>query len=511
MDSGNTRILKNTLFLYFRMIIILVVNLYTYRIILQALGVEDFGIYQIVGGIVVLFTFLNGALSAGSSRFITFALGVGDTKALKIIFNVAFMVHLIMAIIIFILLETIGLWYIHHYLVIPEERMFAANWIFQFSVLTCLLSLTQVPYSALIIAHERMDIFAYVGLAEGMFKLLLVSILYLTNGYDKLIFYGLLICLWGISLQFFYRLFCYQRYPESHLMIVKEKAKYKSMLSFSFWDIIGGFSVQGNTQGVNMLINLFFGVVYNASFGLTNQLKGVITQFSSNFMTAVVPQITKSYAEGNIEKFISLINNASKLSFILYILIAVPIYFETDFIIGLWLETVPNKTVLFLQLTILICLIRVWANPVVSAVHASGNIKYLNIYSGGFSVLVTIPVTYIFYKAGFPVEVTFYVTILTSVVANCIELFCLHHECKMFSVLNYIKVVYIPSTAMLLILAIIMNLYIKNVESSLIRVMGTVLISTATISILSWSFLLSNGQKNAIRAKVSVVLSKIKK
>lgn len=510
MDQNNKRILKNTLFLYTRMILILVVNLITYRLILQVLGVEDYGIYQVVGGIVLLFTILNGALSSGSSRFITFSLGKEDCQDLKNTFSVSFTIHLAMAVVIFLLLETIGLWYINTHLVVPEERMVAVNWIYQFSVLSCMLSLTQVPYSSLIIAHERMDIYAFVGVAEVIFKLVLVGTLFFIGNTDKLIMYGLLICLWSFALQGYYRYFCFRKYPESHLILVKDKVYYKSMISFSFWDMIGCFTVQGNTQGVNLMINAFFGVVYNAAFGLANQIRGILSQFSDNFMTAVIPQITKKYAERDFKRVNSLVFNASKMGFLLYAIIAVPVYFEVEYLLRLWLTEVPDKTPLFLQLTILYCLIRSFARPVVSAIHASGYIKWLNILSGGFAVLTTLPLTYALYVMGFVIETTFWVSIVNSAICNGIELWCLRKVDSSFCVTGYIRNVYIPCVILAIIVFAILYTLVMYLESSFIRLIIVGVVSTISIVAMAYLFILSKGQKEAIRMKVATTISKYK-
>ena len=507
MEKRNKLIVKNTFILYFRLIFILAVNLITYRLVLKALGVEDYGLYNVVGGIVSLFTILNGTLSSGSSRFITFELGKGDFVALKQIFSVSFTLHLCIALIVFILLETIGLWYINFQLVLPPDRVFAANWVFQFSVITCMLNLTQVPYSSLIIAHERMDIYAYVGIAEVVFKLILVGLLFVISGVDKLIFYGGLLFVWSISLQLYYRFFCYKRFPESHLNLVRDKSKYKQFLNFSLWDIIGTFTVQGNAQGVNLMINAFFGLVYNASFGLSNQIKGILSQFSSNFLTAVTPQITKSYAENDINRFNSLLNNSSKMSFVLFSLVAIPVYFEADYLIGLWLAEVPSKTPLFLQLTILNGLLRALAQPLVNGIHATGNIKNINLWGGGVSVLLTLPLTYVLYRLGFAVEYTFYITLFVSCLANIIEIFSLKHEDKSFRIRKYLLSVYLPCFAMFFIIYAILTIVINTNAPSFGRLICVCCISTLLIGGISFLIILSKNQKRMVINKLHSIIT----
>lgn len=263
--SQNTTIAKNTVYLYFRSLLMMAIGLYTSRVVLQALGVSDFGLYNAIGSIVAMFAIINGVLSSGTSRFLTFELGRNDFEKLKKTFGAAFFMHVGMALFLFVLMETVGLWFVNSKMNIPAGREFAANVVYQLSIITCMLTLTQVPYSALIIAHEKMSIYAYVGIAEATFKLaLIVALLYVPFG-DNLIAYAIILALWSIGLQIFYRFYCYKRFPESHLSLVRDKSIYKDLLTFSFWDVIGAFSANGNSQGVNILINLFFGVTVNAA------------------------------------------------------------------------------------------------------------------------------------------------------------------------------------------------------------------------------------------------------
>jgi O-antigen/teichoic acid export membrane protein len=418
------------------MLLMMGVNLYASRLVLEALGVDDFGLYNVVGGIVALFTIINGALSTGSARFLTFELGRRNFTALKETFSASFAIHSFIAIIIFVLAETAGLWYVNNYLVVPEGRMGAANWIYQFSIASCMLSLTQVPYSALIIAHERIKIYAWIGMAEALFRLLLVYLLLHANVSDKLIFYGLLVCVWSIALQIYYRFYCVHNFAESRLTIVKDRQIYKTMLSFSLWDVVGHFCLTGNSQGVNVLINYFFGTAVNAACGVASQVERGISIFSNNFMTAAKPQIVKLYAEGSISKMMSLVFKSSKYSYFLLYVVALPVFLEVDYILGIWLKEVPGYAALFIRCSIIVGLIRAFATPIVLAVHATGNIKWLNLYCGGFSVALTLPVTYLFYKAGYPAETSFYVSGVVSIIGNYLELFVMKKEIS-FSILDY--------------------------------------------------------------------------
>ena len=325
-EGSNKRIVKNTIFLYFRSFLMMAINLFSSRVILQALGVEDYGLYGAIGSIVAMFTMINGVLAAGTSRFLTFELGKGDKERLRKTFSASFAMHVALAIILFLLLETVGPPPPKKKKKTPDGREFAANVVYQLSIITCMLTLTQVPYSASIISHEKMSVYAYVGIAEATFKLALIFALLYIPFADNLIAYAIIIAVWSIGLQIWYRFYCRKRFEESNLMIVRDKSIYKGMLSYSLWDFVGQFCSTGNSQGLNILLNMFFGVTVNAGRAVAYQIETAVTQFSSNFMTAVTPQITKAYAQDNISQFLQLIKYSSRLSFYLLFLILVQRY-----------------------------------------------------------------------------------------------------------------------------------------------------------------------------------------
>lgn len=424
------------------MIAVLVVSLYTYRLILDILGIEDYGVYNVVGGIVTIFAIVNGALSSGSSRFITYALGQGDELNLRKTFSASFTIHSAMAVIVFILAETIGLWYVNNILVVPDGRLAAANWLYQFSIISCMLSLTQVPYGAAIVAHERMNVYAWVGLAEALFKLLIVWLLMFTDNVDKLIMNGALLMVWSVGNQLYYRYYCLRHFQESHLMIVRERSYYKSMLSFSFWDVMGSLCVTGYAQGINLIINLFFGVAINAARGVAIQVENAVARFTDNFMTAVNPQIVKLYAAGAYDKMFSLVNASSKYSFILFFMLNLPIFLKADYLLNIWLKEVPEYTTILLQCMIVSRLVRAAARPAIQAVHATGNIKYLNIYAGGASIVLNLPLTWVLYSLGYPPQACYYVSFAVGILCNYLELYVLRKQIPAFSILKYTKEVF---------------------------------------------------------------------
>lgn len=443
-SSGNRKIAKNTLFLYGRAFLMMAIGIFTSRIILQVLGVSDYGLYAAIGSMVALFTIANGVLAAGTSRFLTFELGRGDPEALRKTFSASFLLHLGMAAALLVIFETIGLWLINAKMNIPEGREFAANVAYQLSVLTCLVGLTQVPYSATIIAHERFDVFAAVGVCEAVFKLLLpLSLLYF-DFKDSLIAYAVIIAVWSIGLQMFYRLYCHKRFPESRLMLCRDKTIYKSMLSYSVFDLIGQFCVTGNGQGLKVLINIFFGVNYNASHNVANTVEHALTQFNGNFITSVVPQITKSYAKGELKRFFELIFEFGKISFYLLFFVSLPVFIEADYIISLWLVEVPPQTVLFLRLIMVYTLLRSPARPLVTGVHATGDVKFLNLTSGIYSVLTFLPGIYLAYKLGAPVWVCFLIQIFNANICALLEAISLKRKVS-FSLRKYFSYVYLHS------------------------------------------------------------------
>ena len=466
--SSNRRIVKNTTFLYVRMFLTMGVGLYTSRLVLEVLGVENYGIYNVIGGIVALFTIINGAVSVGSSRFLTFEIGKNNIQGLKKTFSVSFAIHLAVALIVLILSETVGLWFINTQLVIPADRMFAANCVYQFSIISCIVGLIQVPYNAIVIAHERMHIYAYFGIYDVVAKLILVFCLFYVSSVDVLILYGIVICVSNFTVAFLYYAYCRYQFQETKLEVVKEKSYYQSMLSFSLWDIVGAFCTTGNSQGVNVLMNLFFGITVNAARGVAGQVENSLSLFSRNFLTAVQPQLVKLFAENKLGKMLQLMFDSSKYSSFLFFLVAFPVMLDTRYILGLWLKEVPDFSVIFLRCTIIASLIRVFAIPVVQAIHASGNIKWLNIYCGGACILLTLPAIYILYKLGYPPQYGYYTIIGVNLLCNYLELFILNHEIK-FSIWNYSLQVYLRAIGILFLSTLPTLLLKQYMDESFIR------------------------------------------
>lgn len=401
-ESANKRIAKNTIFLYFRSLLIMAISLFSSRIILQVLGVDDYGLYGAIGSIVMMFSIINNTLAVGTSRFLTFELGRNDNGRLKKTFSAAFAMHVAMALFLLILLESIGLWFANYKMQIPEGREFAANVIFQLSIVSCMFSLTQVPYSALIIAHEKMSVYAYVGIVEAVFKLALIFVLLYIPFKDNLIAYGIILAAWSIGLQIFYRFYCRKHFAESKLGICRDKSVYKGMLTYSLWDFVGQFCATGNGHGLNVLINMFFGVTVNAGRVVAYQVENAISTFTQNFLTAVNPQIVKSYAAGDVERFKFLINESSRLSFYLLFVVSLPVFLEAPYILSIWLIEVPETSVYFLRFALYYSVFRICTRSFVLGIHATGDVKYLNLTSGCYSAGTFLLAIYIAYKLGAP-------------------------------------------------------------------------------------------------------------
>lgn len=479
-EGSNKAIAKNTVSLYFRSILMMMVNLYASRVILQALGVDDFGLYGAIGSIVAMFTIINNTLAAGTSRFLTFELGRKDAVRLQKTFSASLAMHVAIAILLFVLMESVGLWFVNMKMNIPEGRGFAANIVYQLSILTCMFSLTQVPYNASIIAHERMDIYAYVGIAEATFKLALVMFLLYIPTADNLIAYAVILAVWSIGLQVFYRYFCYKRFPESHLTFCRDKSIYAGMLKYCLWDFIGQFCATGNGQGLNLLINVFFGVTVNAARTIAYQVDNAILTFVSNFLTSVQPQIVKSYAAGDNKRFFQLVHEASRFAFFLMSLFALPIVLESDFVLKIWLKDVPEYTSLFLRCIVTIALFRTFSRPVVQAVHATGNVKFLNLSSGLFNSLTYLPCIYVFYSFGWPVWTCFIIHAFSAVVSSLLETYSLYRETK-FNALKFFVDVYFRSMLIVVISSILPLVVMQNMQEGWIRLISVCMASSISI------------------------------
>ena len=420
-SDNNKRIAKNTLMLYFRMLFMMAVSLYTSRVVLNTLGVEDYGIYNVVGGVVAMFAFINSSMSSATQRYITFALGKGDKDRLQTVFSTTLQIHTLIAGIIVLLGETVGLWFLYNKMQIPADRMDAAFWVLQCSIIATVVMIISVPYNADIIAHEKMSAFAYISILEVVLKLVIVYMLVVFN-FDKLILYAFLLLAIQLLIRFCYSIYCNRHFEETKYRHVWDKALFKEMTGFAAWNIWGNLAGVLSTTGVNLLLNVFFGPVVNAARGVAVQVQGAIQGFAMNFQMALNPQITKNYAKGNLAEMHKLIGRSSRFSFFLLYILSTPVMLLTSEILTLWLKVVPEHTITFLRIILVVVIIDSMANPIMIAAAATGRVRRYQSIVGGV-ILLIVPVAYIALKLGATPEIVFVVHLVVCILAFITRLF----------------------------------------------------------------------------------------
>jgi len=391
------------------------VSLYTSRIVLNTLGVTDYGIYNVVGGFITMFGFLNSSMSSATQRFLSFELGRKDFVQLGRVFSMSLNIHFLIAFIILVLGETVGLWFINSQLTIPADRMAAANWVYQFSVLAFLVNVVSVPYNATIIAHERMNIYAWVSIIEVSLKLLIVFMLQ-WFGFDKLKFYAILVFLVSLFIRMIYGVYCKKNFSESRHQYFWDKALFNTLFNYAGWNLWGNAAAVLYSQGINILLNVFFGPAVNAARGIAYSVKAAVNGFTHNFQVAMNPQIVKSYALNDLKYMHQLIFQGAKYSFFLLFILSLPILLETEIILRLWLKIVPEYTVIFTQLVIINILIDSISGPLMTAAQASGKIRMYQGVVGGLLILI-LPISYIFLKLGYEPQITLFISIFISCIA----------------------------------------------------------------------------------------------
>ena len=497
--SNNKRIAKNTIMLYIRMFISMVVGLYTSRVVLATLGVEDYGIYGVVGGVVGMMGFLNASMSGATSRFLTFELGRGDKERLAKTFSSALIVHIGIAIVVLILAETVGLWFLSNKLNIPAERMQAAHWVYQLSILSAMFGITQVPYNAAIIAHEKMDVYAYVEILNVSLKLLIVYLLCIGN-FDKLILYASLMLAVSILIMMVYRIYAIRQFPEAHFHWIWDKTYLRPLLSFSGWDLYGNACVIARQQGTNFLINIFYGVVYNAASGIATTVQGTISGLAFNIILAFRPQIIKQYAKGNVEDMSKLVGNAVCFTTILFGCMSIPLILETHYIMKAWLGVIPEKSEIFCQILLIASFLGLLNNIWNTCIHATGKIKEISIFSGTF-FLISLPIIYVVFQFKAPVESAYLVFILSIVFVNVSNLLIIKKKIPKlklnFVFLNYIKVIIV-----LMASYYITSLFKAQMQETFIRLLVDCFICWIIIFASSFIFILNKKQKKSIISKI---------
>lgn len=396
VSDNNKRIAKNSILLYVRMVLLMVVNLYTSRVVLEVLGVEDYGTYNVVGGVITTLSFITGSLGGATSRFLTFEMGKGVTESVEKVFRCSITIYYIFSVFFLLLAETVGLWFVSSYLVIPEGRNFAALVVYHCSVITFLISVISIPYNALIIAHERMSAFAYISIYEVFSRLLIVFILPFLSG-DSLVWYAILLMFVQVSVRLIYSVYCKKKFVECVASCLWDKTLFKEMFSYSMWNMNGYLAMVCYTQGLNILLNIYFGPIVNAARAISVQVQTALEQFFGNVTMAIKPQVIKQYAQGNFQYMHSLVLRAGRLSFMMAVLVAVPLFTYTEYILELWLVSPPEHSVAFVRLMLIAGVSSSLKQHTIMSIHATGDIKKFQIYEGSFLLLV-LPISYFLLK-----------------------------------------------------------------------------------------------------------------
>ena len=479
-SANNKRIAKNTLVLYARMFLMMAVSLYTSRIVLKTLGVEGFGIYNVVGGIVSMMGVINGAMSVSTTRYLTFELGKGDMDRLKQTFSMCVNIYALLALVLLVLSETIGVWFLNTQLVIPADRMVAANWLFQFSILSTIFSLLTNPYNAVIISREKMNIYAYITLADAILKLAIVYLL-LVIPYDKLVVYGFMLMLLHVLNTSVYFVYCNKKYQESRYFFYWETPLFKELLSYTGWNLFGSASGLAKGQGLNILLNMFFNPSVNAARGIAYQVNTNISRFFTNFYVAVRPQITKYYAQGNLEDMFKLVFRSSKMSFFFVLLLSIPLIIEAPYIIKLWLGQLPEFVVPFVRIILMITAVDSMANPLMTTAHATGKIALYQSLVGTITIL-NIPISYIFLYLGSGPVVVFEISLIIAILNLFIRLWIVNRLLD-FPVFGYIKTVLLNCLFVAILsafLPFLVYLFVENNLMGFLMVCSVSLLSTIT-------------------------------
>lgn len=506
-EQNNKRIAKNTLMLYFRMILTMLVSLYTSRLVLNTLGVEDYGTYNVVGGVVTMFGFFNGAMSVATQRFLSFDLGRNDYIQLSKTFNATQLIHIGIALLVFILAETIGLWFVNNQLNLPEGRMEAARWVYHFSVMSFLVSIIQVPYNAVIISRERMSVYAYVSILEVLLKLLIVFMLTLI-AFDKLKLFAILLFAVSFIVACIYRIYTLRNFEETRFELVKDKILYKTLISYSAWSLFGNIAGVAKGQGVSIILNIFFGTVMNAAQGVAIQISAAVTSFVSNFQMASNPQIIKSYASEDKVYMTNLVIRTSKFSFYLLFILTLPVMLEIEYILKLWLKHVPDYTAIFTRLILINALIDTVSGPLIISLVSTGKIKVYQSVVGILLILI-LPISYCFFKFGFPPESTFFISISIAIIAFIFRLLLTKKQIPEFSIRQFLHEVIIRNIPVILLSVLITWLIRNNMQVGFTRLVIVTFTSFCISTITIYLIGLKSNEKTFVRDAMNVFVSKI--
>lgn len=446
------------------MLFMMAIGLFTSRVILNALGISDMGLMSVAGSVITMFTFLNATLTSGTQRFISYAIGENNAQRLRAVFKSAMTLHLLLAIIIFFLGETLGLWYVYNKLNVEPGRFQAAMWCYQLSIISTVVGMVQLPFNSALIAHEKMNIYAYMTIFDAVFKLLAAYLIQIVC-FDRLIFYSILIFAAELLSTFLYNLYCRKHFKECSFSFGYDKGIFRNMLSFSGWNTLGCLAVMGQGTGVNLIINSFCGTVVNGARGIAFQANGWVTRFVENFMVALNPQIIKSYASGDIQRMSSLVINGARFGCYLFLLLGIPLFVEIEFVLKLWLGQCPEHTVAFMRIVMIETLFKTMGTPTVTAMHATGQMKLLNITVGSILLLI-VPVSYVCFRLGLSPEQVLLINIIPWIVVPFIRVFLVKKYSQgKFPVGQYLYQVVLKTTAMALLMFVPIWLFSYYMQS----------------------------------------------
>jgi O-antigen/teichoic acid export membrane protein len=473
----------------------MLVSLYTVRVVLNTLGAQDYGIYNVVGGVVVMFSFLNSAMTSATQRFLNFAMGQGDIEQTRNVYSISFIIHILIAILVIILAETIGLWFFYTWINLPPERQSAALVVYQFSIVVTVINILQIPYQATIIAYEKMSFFAFLSIIESILKLGIVFLLPIIL-FDRLIIYSLLVSISGIAIFFVYKIYCNRTFVTSCFRYCKDKYLFRQLIGFSGWSIFGGVATVSRNQGINILINIFYGVTVNAAMGIAMQVNAAVYKFVENFQLAFKPQIIKSYAAENYNYFMSLLFRTSKLSFYLLFFFALPLYINANFVLRIWLKNVPEYTVIFTRLILLFSLIDVMSGSLYASIQATGDIKKYQAIGCCF-IFANIPLSLLFLKMGFSPVWVLIVKVGLGFFMFVWRIFFVMKRINIL-ILDYLREVIIP-ILIVTVISICVTGFLHNLNDNLLKLMMSCIISSLSIACSVYLIGLSSHERNQLQ------------
>ncbi len=505
--DNNKRIAKNTLLLYFRMLLMMFVTLFTSRVVLDKLGVTDYGIYNVVGGVVAMLGFLNSSMSNAVQRYLSFEIGKNNEAGVNRIFNVSLFAHVGIAVFVFVVMEIVGVWYLNTHMNIPAERMDAANWVLQCSIFTTLFTIVQVPYNAIIISKEQMGIYAYISILEVVLKLLVVYMLAIGN-FDKLKLYSVLIMVVTIGIVMIYRFYCTRKYKEAKFKFIKDWNLLKQIVGFASWNMLGELAWVFTGQGVNIILNSFFGPVVNAARGLAEQVNGAVNRFVANFQTAVNPQLIKNYASDQLGEMKTLLFRSTRFSYYLLLALSLPIILKMDFILHLWLKEVPDYTTGFCQLVLVSSLVSTLSNLLAQVARAYGKIRNYQIIVSIF-LFLNFPLSYIVLKFGGSPLSTMFVNIGINAMLLFVRLRLTNRMIQM-TYGSFIRNVLFPVIIVTAVALVIPLTIYFMLDNSIISFIIVCLVSFVSVGVSTYALGMNANERLYILAAISKIITKIK-